>query len=624
MPKTATNQQVPTNPASQAAESQPTTIERVKQDFNEYWTYTGDYRDKWEDFWKLWNNERINIQYEGDNNSFEPMTFQMVETIVDNVYGTRPKMTFLPTSKDQETDTKMINGLWDYSWDKSDMDDQIPAWGREVTIAGNGFIFPEWGDGYMDMKHIPLRDCIYDTAARRPNQMRFAGYRRLDMIENLRDAKWFDATKNEWVPRYKNLDKIVGTGNNGDFVDKEIKERIYTGSTLTATGQRGQVEVIYMIYKDKIVEVANRDQIIFEQPNPFHREEQKVKVQLRNNQGVPMYDETSIPEEAPFMSREELEASLQKEYIEVTVPAIEPFIPVVMHRGFVDDALLLAKGDVEAFASTQEELNDSLNVKKDNVIYSVQNIGVIDQGSKEAIPLLAQAKPGAIIPIKNLSQFGSNTFRWMEKPNYTAAADADIERAKRSIRDTARVDEVAQGVTTSNDRTATEVKAQVAQASTGFATKARALESGPYKQLGEIFVKFMQIFLTEEQLVRVIGKNGVEFKNFVPGKYWGPYDVKVVLEEKAKAQQQRDAEQAVAAYGQFKDDPYFNQLELRKMVARKAFGMDDDDLELLINPNPENMVMMGDQATGDASIGTGAPAGGLPPQITASAGGGRA
>lgn len=605
---------------SKPAEQSTDLLNQVKSDYESYFTFIGPYRDKWRDYWKLWNNERINVQYEGDNKSFEPMAFQMIETIVDNVYGSRPKFTFLPTKRDQETDTKILNGLLDASWDAANMDELIQAWGREITITGNGMLWPCMEDGLMKIKHFPIADCILDIRAAHPSKMRFAGYRRLDSLDNLKKAKWFDPTKGEidatgkpsgeWVARYKDLDKIPGTGGpGGDMLDAQIKEQVYSGSTLTGEKQGQQVEVIYMHYLDKVVELANRSIVIYEGKNYYQKPSYEVEVQLRSEMGELMYDEMQVPEDAAYQSIDELAQNVPPVMTVVTVPAIEPFIPTIMQREFVDPALLIAKGDVEPFATTQEELNDTLNAKKDNITYNIQNVAVIDSLAKESIPDLAQAGPGSIIPIKGLGD-NQHMFRWMEKPDMSLAADAEINRAKKSIRDTARVGEVVQGIDSNNkDATATEINATIAQASSGFQTKVRGLEAGAYKQLGEMFVKLIQIFLTEEQLIRIVGKDGVEFKQFDPTKFWGPYDVKVVLEQTAKAKQREEAKLVSEVYGLLAGDPDFNQLELKKMFLRKALDMDDDDIDLLLNPNAGNMAMMGGAPTGDPAAGGGmAPA----------------
>lgn len=639
MAKTADTPTLTKTTEDEAQSPEQKLLEKVKQDYEGYYKYIDPYRKKWLDYWKLWNNERVDRQYEGDTDIFDPMTFQMVETIVDNVYGARPKLTFLPTKRDQENDTKILNSLWDASWDNADIDDILPSWGREITITGNGCWFPCMEDGLMVVKHFPIADCILDTKARRPNLMRFAGYRRLDSLENLRKEMRFDSQAGEkdengdpkgmWVKKYSHLEDIPGTTTSGDQLDAQLKEQIYAGSTSAPGNKTDEIEVIYMHYIDKVVEIANRSRIIYEGKNYYQKPAYDIQVQARDEQGQLQFEEGTVPEGAEFMTEEELAGQLEPTMTTVTVPAIKPFIPVVMQREFVDPALLIAKGDVEPFAPTQESLNDALSVRADNIIYNVQNIGLIDSLAKSAIPDFVSATPGAIIPIAGLAD-NPDVFKWLEKPDFTGASENEINRAKKSIRDTARVGEVAQGIESQNskDTTATEINATLAQATGGFATKIRGLESGAYKQLGTMFVKMVQIFLTEEQLVRIVGKDGVEFKEFDPQRYWGPYDVKVVLEQTAKAKQKEEAQRVTEVYTTLLGDPDFNQLELKKMFLRKALDMDDDDIELLLNPTAGNMAVdengmpVGDVTAGsqtDTPPGAATPIAGVAPPAQAGA-----
>lgn len=619
--KASTVDAAATTPMDEQSQADPmdALLAKVKADYQSYYTYIRPYRRKWDSYWKLWNNKRVLKQYHGDSDSFDPMVFQMVETGTDNVYGGQPKLTFLPTQPQQETDTKILNGLWDFSWDKSSMDSKVVPWGREIKITGNGCLFPTWEDGYMKVNHYPMRDCILDISAAKPELMRFAGYRRLDMIENLKVAKRFDPTAGEpdesgetpgaWVQRYdlealKTL-RTWGMPGGDDATDKQLKD-MYSGSTLATDLRKGQVEIIYMMYKDQIVEIANRQTIVARFDNPYQMDAHDVTVQQINDDGDRLWDEDSLPQDSTAMSAEELQEQLKPTMGPITVPAIEPFIPVVFQRRYIDPSILIGKGDVEPLAASQEDLNDSINTKRDNTVYSVQNIGVIDELAKSAVKDLAQAKPGSIVPIKGLAE-NAGTFRWLEKPDMTGAADTEINRLKMSIRETARIDLTNQGIMGKGDRTATEVDAQTAGASSGFTSETKALESGAYKQLGEMFVKMVQIFLTEKQLIRIVGKEGVEFKQFDPEKYWGEYDVKVVLQSTAQAKQKADAEMALEAFQTFRGDPDFNQIELKKLVAAKTFDMDDDDIKLLMNPSPGNTASNGGASAGDGVDGS-APA----------------
>ena len=58
----------------------------------------------------------------------------------------------------------------------------------------------------------------------------------------------------------------------------------------------------------------------------------------------------------------------------------------------------------------------------------------------------------------------------------------------------------------------------------------------------------------------------------------------------------------------FGADPNMNVKEMKKLVLQKAFNMDDDDIELLLTPDPMQQAMMMNPMAGGAP----APAPGAP------------
>lgn len=594
-------------------------LKKIIGDYDAWQKYSRKDRKKWANHWKLWNNERVKKGYKSTSNSFEPMVFQMTESRVDNTYGSRPQPTYLATIPQQETDTKMLAEHFAASWRRSDMDLYIVPIGRELEICGNVCVFTGWEDGYMTMLPVPMNDCILDPSATRPDQMRYAGYRRLDMIDNLKRAKRFDAEKGEWVPKYKNLNKLKTWSGSGDD-DKlaaDLRKKCYEGSTLPDDQKDGQVEVIYMAYLDTIYEIANRTTIICEYPNPFQLTGRQV-VAPAYNDAEKLFDENSLSPEivdraqmGEEVPEEEVAANIDPAVEPFEVPDIEPFLPVAMGRVFIDLALLLAKGSVEPIADNQEDLNDEINIKKDNLIWRQQNSAFVDRSqADELIPLLAQKKPGSLIPADNI-QDGKLPVHWEEKPELANDTDIEINRLKQSIRDTVRVDQVVQGVGTQQGRTATEINAQVAGASSGFKSQTKNLQHGLYKALCEQHTKMVQIFLgNDKKTMRVQGQQGPEFATLDGSKYFGPYDIEIVLEDEAEAAKKHKADKALEAYNAFRGDPSFNQYELAKATAQKAFDMDPEELKLLMNPNPMNMAMAGGMPAGDVTT-PGAP---MPPQ----------
>lgn len=80
-------------------------------------------------------------------------------------------------------------------------------------------------------------------------------------------------------------------------------------------------------------------------------------------------------------------------------------------------------------------------------------------------------------------------------------------RIKEEMRRATAADEVIQGVSQDKGRiTATEIQAQMNQASRRFSTKLTNLEDEGYAQLGRIIFKMVQIFVDQKIAVRMAGQ----------------------------------------------------------------------------------------------------------------------
>jgi hypothetical protein len=606
---------------------------RVVDDYTAWVDYTKGHRRRWERYWKQWNNIRVNPGYKSKAKvAADPMVHQVVETRVDNIYGSRPKWSFVPTMPEQETDTKILSEMAEYSWDKADMDLHIIGIGRETEITGNTIVFNGWEDGCMTYHHVPIADCIGDVAVASPNEAKKIGYRYLGMIDDLKKQKRFDPNagkkdedgnpEGEWVPKFsKNLSKVkTWTSLSEDPTSKQLADKIYNGSTLEGSNRDKQVEIIYMRYLDKFVAVANRQYVVMEHENPFQAPEREVDVQLQDDEGERMYSDENPPElEEKAIVGEPITEEDVAELVEpvmttITVPAIEPFLGFAMGRGYVNPATLLSKGTVETITDLYEDLNDEVSIKKDNLISRQQNNALVDEDQfANIVPKLSEARANDFIKAAGIAD-GKTPVVWIDKPELSQDTDVEIARLKQAIRDTARVDQVVQGVSTENDRTATEIEAQVAGASSGFKTQTKTLGSGLYKMFGDNFYRMVQIFITKEQLVRVIGPKGVEFKKFDPNKYFGAYNCSVELKAEAEAMARQEAEKALAAYDRFVASGRWNAIELDRFVAEKVFGLDQDQIKLMMNPDPMNQAMMGGLPVGDVAQGSPMTPGPVQPQ----------
>ena len=533
-----------------------------------------NYQAIWEDCFKAYNAIRTRRGYSGVADDFIPEIFSIVESLKAAIAGSKPKFKYMPLDEEQEQDTETLNALVDYYWSLNNMTEKLLNWVGDMIIYGNGIFMVSWEENKPVIHHIPLSDFFVDPTAthiNRPEERgyaKYAGYRYLTSLEQLKAKKMFDIDSGEMVDMYKNLN-LVTEGSLGDADDKTRKEQLL-GSTLGKDAAKHQVEIIeYYTARKKII-IANRSVVIFESDNPFQRKE-KTKKEIHLVDGEPIETKRVIP-------------------------GIKGFLPFAILRNYTDSNLFFARGDVEVLIPIQEALNDTSSQKRDNLAYALNNMWQIDPRFKHLAEQI-ESMPGAVFPIPK----GALTA--IEKQDMSPAADTEIARLTQAMRTASAADAAVQGVAQKFSRTtATEIAAQLNQASTRFTTKIQNLEDEGFAQLARIIYKCIQIFVPKELAVRITGKSGVTWKDFNPERFTGEYQPRVILEATAKAEagQMAQATQVIAQFGM--NNPLVNQEALlRKIFTSLLPDAPKDDIDELLTP-PAPPMMGGDGQAVDPSM----------------------
>lgn len=533
-----------------------------------------NYQAVWEDCFKAYNAIRTRRGYSGVADDFIPETFSIVESLKAAIAGSKPKFKYMPLDEEQEQDTETLNALVDYYWSLNNMTEKLLNWVGDMIIYGNGIFMVSWEENKPVIHHIPLSDFFADptgTHINRPEERgyaKYAGYRYLTSLEQLKAKKMFDIDSGEMVDMYKNLN-LVTEGSLSDADDKTRKEQLL-GSTLGKDAAKHQVEIIeYYTARKKII-IANRSVVIFESDNPFQRKE-KTQKEIHLVDGEPVETKRVIP-------------------------GIKGFLPFAILRNYTDSNLFFARGDVEVLIPIQEALNDTSSQKRDNLAYALNNMWQIDPRFKHLAEQI-ESMPGAVFPIPK----GALTA--IEKQDMSPAADTEIARLTQAMRTASAADAAVQGVAQKFSRTtATEIAAQLNQASTRFTTKIQNLEDEGFAQLARIIYKCIQIFVPKELAVRITGKSGVTWKDFNPERFTGEYQPRVILEATAKAEagQMAQATQVIAQFGM--NNPLVNQEALlRKIFTSLLPDAPKDDIDELLTP-PAPPMMGGDGQAVDPSM----------------------
>lgn len=538
-------------------------IDKYLKDFRRANQYVrNNYHEDWFDYWKIYNNRRVKIGYNSIADAFVPETRTIVESIVANIAGSQPTFEYIPTNEEQERDTKVLSELIAYYWDANHMGSKSQSWVRDSILYGTGVLHVTWdADRNMPcIDNVPLRDFFADPTATTLENARYVGFRYLADKDELADEMVIDPESGELVKKYKNLDKITSdpaTSEAPELMDKENKESLMGGAN-PSTDEDRQVEVIIIYYIDsdggKICEIANKSVLIREVDTPYYQEEMKVDVEVTGPDGVPTKQKQTIPE-------------------------IKPFFPFAMLRNVIDSSLFYGTGDVETIMDRQETLNDVENMDLDNMHF-VNNVMWRIDPAYEDMASEIESTPGIVIPIP---RYGLEP---IQKPMITTDLDNKKQEIKDEMRRATGADEIIQGAAPTGGRTtATEISQQTTQAMTRFQTKIANLESEGYAQLGSVLFKMSQLFVDQDTVVRIVGEEGVSFKDFDPYEYNGEYEPHVKLDTTMKKLKEERGMKDNQLYQLILNNPVVNQQEAIRMIA-KSLDVSNEDINKLLTPPP--------------------------------------
>lgn len=543
-------------------------LEKVMRRFNDSRNYIRrGFWETWKDARKLYNSQRIMVNYEGNSDTFIPETFTILQSIKSNVVGGRIAIDYFPTNKDQTGDVKVLKALMDQVWTQ-DNTKLKASWAIDDSLqVGNGYLWQYWNGQYPTNKYVPTEDNFFDPDCTSYENLRYGGYRYLTTIDALKKETIANTEYNPQDPnspkrveRYKNLNNVNDykyqfDKKNGQYGEdktaKQLREEMIAGSVLSsdnAGNDDNLVEVICYHDKERIIKVANRCTVIEDVETPF----------MRKATQIDSVDDIGNP-------------------VKVDLPEIKAFIPVAPARDIVDGAMWYAKGEIEVIGDLQELLNDTQNQKTDNLNFALNRMWTLDPSQAHKIDQI-QSVPGAVFTVP------AGALQPVQQSNIGVDADNEIFRLQGMMRRATAADEIVQGASVKGSATATEINAQVVQAGARFSSKLENYESEFFKILANNMLKIMQIFLTQEQAVRLIGQDGVEWKNYNPGEYLGDYDIRVQLEATASRVRETEKQNAMQFFLLASKMPFVNQEQLFKMTARTLFEKDESELDALTKP----------------------------------------
>lgn len=539
----STEQKIPKNTPSKDY------VQIAVDGWNSSWNYTsGSYHKVWEDMANLYNSKRTMVGYNGISDTFVPMSFSTIETMVSATAGEKPLVEYMQTKPEQASNTEVLNGLFSYYWDLDNWTNKLVSHTRSYFKLGTSVLMVYWDIDHPCIKHIPLRDFFCDPTATILNYQNagYMGYRFLANKEDLAKEQIVNPETQQLENKYKNLNKISGDFQSGDQTDKEDKDTLM-GSTLDAKAQEGQVEVICYWTEEEVWYVANREVVIYQSKN-YYKERQQF-LGWKNPQG--MY---------PFI--------------------IDSYLP--------DESLLYGKSVLQSIAKPQELLNDLTNQNVDAVSWSLDPVMELDPQYASYIDKIRNVT-GAVYPFK------PGSFSAVNKPQIPSNAFNERSNIKNEIRETTAVDEIIKGVATSSRTTATEVKQQVLSSGRRFDLVVSQIENGGYYTLAKLVFQMVRMYVTQPTMFRVLGKTGVDWDTYDPEMFQGDYEPRIKLKTTLDQEKNKKMRDLKELYTAMLGNPLVNQAGLTRIILQKAFNLEPDEVDgLMVDPEQQAMASQGE------------------------------
>lgn len=558
-----------TPPVTDQQDTDDATLRQVMKGFRLSRKYTeSGFWDTWRDSWKLYNNQRVSVGYDGFADTFIPETYTEIQGIKAHIVNDNLAVNFMPTNPDQKADSTVLQDLFNYAWYKDMMGMKFDTTITEYLVTGNCYIWSAVGeDGLPVQRVVSARDCFFDPNITNYQDLcdcGYGGYRFLTTLEDLKAARVIDGSAVpdddsdegvKTVPRYKDLDKVGQfSSDDGDKTAKQQREEMLGDSVLEDL--EDMVECILYFGKidgkNKMVTVANRSVVIEEVDTPFQRASKTVQ---------------SVDDQGNAVSFE--------------MPEIEAFVPVAPFRNLVDPNLWYARGDVEVIGPSQERLNDVRAQKNDNLTYQLNRMWALDPAYAQKLDEI-QSVPGAVftLPPGALEQITTQPIG--------PEADNEVALIKAEMQGATAFNELVGTTMQHVGRTSMyQINAELMMLGSRFKVKIKQLEEEGMRILALNMWKIMQIYIDKEIPVRVAQSDGsVQWKPYNPGLYLGDWDVQVKLGADVESMKETQRQQAMQFFLLASKMPFVDPEGLFVRTATQVFDLNARDARELIVPVP--------------------------------------
>lgn len=515
---------------------------KVLAQFNASWDYAKKHQHaRWGRNRKLYNNVRTDQSYKGLTDTFVPLTFSTVETIVAALGAGRPSIEFTPNDmyayidsyvkSGKKPDLKALNAVFDYYWDCDNWDLKTIKTIRNGLIDGLAGEWYYWDTDKPRIINLKARDLIIDPGLKDPMQLltdpdnTYAGRRFMTTLKKLKSEKIVDPKTGKLVRRYNNL-SMVTPGFAGAKETDEERRDMFTG----ATGANDDLVEVIEIWNGKTIRsIANRSSsfTIEDRPNEVH------------------------------------------------------IIPLGLTRFIADEEVIYGKSIIDPIAQAQELLNDVTNQSVDAVTDILTPRWELDPLYADQIATVTESSFGTVFP------FAPGSLKPIDKPVVTNGAFNERQNMKDEIREATGAEAILQGGTPKGSPTATEINTQASSAGQRFELFVRMLEKEGFYQRAKIIYKLMRFYQKEMTLIPTMSVDGPKFHVFDPQQYGPEYEPKIQLQATVDSKKQQNVAEYTKSYQILIQDPTNDLYEAKKVMYPKMFDMSEEELDKIIGKDKQ-------------------------------------
>lgn len=481
---------------------------------------------------------------------YNPYSWSNIETIVPRMVAQRPSVEYKPREPQDEMSSDIHTALFEYWWSKDQAFEKVVSWIKNALIYGTGIAKLYWKNTEREVtsyefdamgKPLMGEDGEFVTKTETITETDDPCMEVVNVYDFFVDPEATDIQDAEWVIHryYKSLDELEEAGYYENlkklkrYISKIEKSPEETERHELAFGYRGdhddtvdKIEIWEMWDKDGLTVMAAGEVVIREQANPFWHG-QKPFITLKDS--------------------------------------------IVPHEFY-------GKGEIEPIIKLQHALNTIQNQIMDNRTQTLMNMWKVTGENVDETELVF--RPNGVIHL-------SSEYEKVDPivpPDLTGNAQKDLSLIKSDIQQALGIYDYTKGADSGTNKTATGISLVQEAANARFNHKIQLLEEA-LKTLGEMVLALYQQFITDEKVLRVVGKRGEKFVRVIPAEIAGQYDCVPEAGSTLLIDKQKEREDIMQLYSVFAPEPFENlKMELKRKILEK-FGMEaledalDQDVE---------------------------------------------